>query len=303
MMFLARGDYSQIEARVLPWLAGAEWKLDAFRAYDAGTGPDLYRVAAASVYGGSPEDITSAQRQQGKVAELALGFQGGPDALQNMARAYGAKVPMHPRGENGRPDLNVEPETGSDQWIVQRWRKANPEVADRETGLWRQLETAAADCVRAPAGEQFFVGKLRFRRNGKAMTLRLPSGRSLFYWNPALKRVTTSWGAEKWVVVYRAEDAVTKRWDEFKAYGGLWTENAVQATARDVMLAALLNCEECGLRPVLTVHDEVICEMHSQANAEAAANLVRKAMLDLPDWTDGLPVACEASAAKRYLKA
>jgi DNA polymerase bacteriophage-type len=300
-MFLARGDYSQIEARVLPWLAGAEWKLDAFRAYDAGTGPDLYRVAAANIYGGSPEDITPAQRQQGKVAELALGFQGGPDALQNMARAYGLKLPMHPRDEKtGRPRLDYEPDTGTDQWIVRRWRDANPEVAGPE-GLWRSLETAATTCVRAPAGEEFHVGTLRFKRNAKAMTLRLPSGRSLFYWNPALKLVKTSWGAEKWAVTYRAEDAMTKRWDVFHAYGGLWTENAVQATARDVMLAALLNCEDMGLNPVLTVHDEVICEV-PMVSQDMAAHLVRSAMLNVPAWCAGLPVACEASANRRYMK-
>lgn len=305
--WLARGDYSQIEARVLPWLAGAEWKLDAFRRYDARIGPDLYRVGASGIYGKAPEEIDSTERQVGKVSELALGFQGGPGALQAMARGYGVKIPKF-SGEDRRAAS-----VGTDQWIVNKWRTANPEISatgyDGAPGFWKQLERAAIECMESAPGVVVRVGGngrpvLEFRRNREAMALRLPSGRSLIYWTPRLRNVETPWGP-RLSVVYRSEDAQTKQWAEFAAYGGLWTENVVQATARDLMADALVRGRARGFAGVLTVHDEGIFELprSEYQTAADAATAVESLMRETPAWAAGLPVAADASADQRYVKA
>jgi DNA polymerase len=341
-VFLARGDYSQIEARVNPWLAGAEWKLDAFRRYDAGTGPDLYKVGAGGIYGVPAEDVSKPQRQIGKVSELALGFQGATGALQAMSRGYGIKIPhwqAPPRPRGQRWEDRARPPTGTDQWIVDNWRAANPEIVQ----FWRDLETAAADCAGGPVGNEYFAGprQIRFKRNRKVMSMRLPSGGCLFYWSPRLSKVTTAWGAEKWAVIYRSEDSVTRQWSEFAGYGGLWCENAVQGTARDIMADAArrldpetlrevwddglrdLTADETpglhararkawaehrrqleaaeGIGPVLLVHDEAIAEVEADT-ADEAAERVRRIMVDVPAWCEGLPVAADASAGPRYVK-
>lgn len=302
MRVLVSSDLAQIESRTIHWIAGGHETLNAFRAYDAGTGPDLYKIAAGQIYQKLAQDVTKDERQAGKVATLALGFQGGPNALQNMAKAYGLTVPLHTRDKDGKVDYQTEPEVGTDLWIVRQWRESNPHIASRETGLWSQLEQAASLCVQNPPGSEFRVnGKLRFKRNNTAMTLRLPSGRNLVYWNPALKVRTTPFGQEKLVVTYRAEDAVLKRWTEFAAYGGLWCENVVQATARDIMAHGLINCHRRGLNPVLTVHDEIICEVDTEEFPDPAQH-VKAAMLDTPYWAAGLPVNADAKASKRYSK-
>lgn len=300
MKYLARGDYSQIEARVLAWLAGAQWKLDGFVRADRKQGPGLYEIGAAGIYGVRPDEIgkDDPRRQVGKVSELALGFQGGVNALQAMARAYGLHVPLHHRLPDGQPDREIEPETGTDLWIVNRWRAANPEVVQ----LWYDMETAAIECMSNDPGRVYPVGKLSFQRNAKALALRLPSGRKLVYWSPKLKHVRTSWGKEKLAIVVRGENAVTHRWDEFTLYGGILAQNPTQATARDVMRDALLSMEADGLNPVLTVHDEAICAIDAPT-AEDAANMVENCMLASRPWTKGLPVACDASAHWRYQKA
>jgi len=306
---LARGDYSQIEARVNPWLAGAGWKLDAFRAYDAGTGPDLYKVAAAGIYGCSIEEVTKDLRQSGKISELALGFGGGAGALQNMAKAYGLDLPHHPRQPNGMPvQLPGGPAAGSDEWIKRQWRKANPEVV----GLWKGLEVAAIECFSQSPGQVVQVRTrdydgevmrqvkgVTFRRNSKCMAMSLPSGRFLFYWWPSLKDAETPYGVRRQVYYYAENDR--NQFAEFSAYGGLLCENLVQATARDIMRDALLRMEARGVLPVLTVHDEGGAEVES-LDPETAARVVEQMMLEPPEWTAGLPIAADSSAGRRYVK-
>lgn len=283
--WLARGDYSQIEARVIAWMAGAEWKLDAFRACDAGTGPDTYKLAAASIYRVAVPDVTKEQRQIGKVGELALGFQGGVGAFQQMAKGYGVRV-----GDDRADEIKVA------------WREANPEVVQ----LWRDMERAAIDCMESSPGRFWPVGTrgMGYKRNGAALALRLPSGRHMLYWSPRLAMKATPWGSRA-TLVYRAEDPVKKRWTEFDAYGGLLTQGPVQATARDLMADALVRLPAAGFRPVLTVHDEGIGEAARQrfATTDEAKAAIAAVMMQAPAWAAGLPVAADASAALRYVKA
>ena len=315
---MVRGDSSQIEARVLPWLADAEWKLDKFRAYDTvigrddkgkkiTAGPDLYIVAATGIYQVAEGVITSEdpRRQIGKVSELALGFEGGARALQSMAKAYGMKIPVCPKLEQDEP-----PPDGTDEWIKVMWRAANPEIASRDRdnpGFWRRMNYAAIDCMRAAPGAWFPVGDLgvAFRRNTEVLTMRLPSGRLLWYWTPRLAQRETPWGTMQDTVIYRSEDSVTHQWREFGAYGGLWTENVVQATARDAMAFWLGLMKKEGIRPVLSVHDEGVGEADKSrwAFPEQAADTVLQIMKTLPPWAKGLPVNADASAGPRYVKA
>lgn len=299
--WLARGDYSQIEARVNPWLAGAEWKLDAFRRYDAGTGPDLYLVTAARILGIPVDLVSKLQRQAyGKVPELALGYQGGVHAFLAMAKTYGVKVT----------------EAQADE-IKVAWRAQNPEIC----ALWRGLDYAALQCMRAPVGEitevwtrgsdpanglyndPIHLTPLKFQRRLPVLTMIGPSGGRLHYWTPVIRNVPTPWGYKD-SVVYRAEDSVTKRWTEFTGYGGLWCQNVVSFTSRELMADSLIRMADDGLSPRLTVHDEGVCRVpRSQfPRAEDAARAVETIMRQTPAWAAGLPVAADASAAERYVK-
>lgn len=292
--WLARADYSQIEARVLAWMAGAEWKLDAFRAYDAGTGPDLYKVAAAGIYRVALADVTKAQRQIGKVGELALGFQGGAGAFLAMAKGYGVVIPRE------------EAET-----IKVAWRETNPEAPI----FWRALNDKAVECMLGPPGRWHPVEAgldgghatgIAFCHNRETMAMRLPSGRSILYWSPKIRDVPMPWGGYHPTVQYRAEDSVTKQWWNFTGYGGLFCENAVQGMARDIQRDSMRRARHVdGLHCVLTVHDEGIFEASKRLfpTREVAAGAVARLALTPCLWAPGLPVAVDASAGPRYVKA
>lgn len=275
---LTRGDYSQIEARILAWLAGAAWKVQAFRDYDAGTGPDLYKIAGAKIYRVEVSEVSKPQRQIGKVGELALGYGGGKGAFLTMAKGYGVKV---------TEDVAEE--------IKLAWRAGNPEVVQ----LWADLEWAAVRCMQVAPGQVFPVGNLgvTFRRTKLALAMRLPSGTSLLYWTPRLAMRPTPWGEDRLSVICRTEDAKTKQWVERALYGGLICENLTQATARDIMADAMVRLEAAGLDPVLTVHDEGIAEAGHNSAAE-----VERILLQAPAWAVGLPIAADCSTAFRYLK-
>jgi DNA polymerase len=295
--WLARGDYSQIEARVNAWLAGELWKIRAFRDFDTilgydekgkpiRKGPDLYTAGAAASLGIRAEEVTPIQRQgSGKVGELACGFGGGVGALLAMARVY---------------NVNMSEEAA--EATKQRWRAANPNIVQ----FWYDLDNAAVACMRGAIGDKFMVRPgLWFKRNRRALALRLPSGGTLIYWYPKLEEVMTPWGKLKWTVTYMAEDSQKHIWVRHKGYGGLFCENVCQKLARDIMADAMVRMDAKGLDPRLTVHDEVVCQISwlVAPTAAEAAELVEREMLIAPSWCPGLPIAVETSAAQRYLKA
>lgn len=300
---LARGDSKQIEARFLPWLAGAEWKLDAFRAYDRGEGPDLYKVAAGGIFGVDPSSIADEdpRRQSGKVTELACGYQGAESALQAMCRGYGTKIPRAQRPADLKP-WEWEPPAGTDSWFVRNWRGANLEVSHNETGLWALAHKAAIDCMESAPGAEFHVGQrgLRFKRNAHAMAMRLPSGGNLMLWSPRLAMRMMPWGKQSLSVIYRSEDTQSHQWREDAGYGGLYAAMWTQGGSRDLMAFWLLLFAAEGLFPVLTVHDEGVGET-TRHPVEAAA-IADRIMRTLPEWAAGLPVNVDASAGPKYLK-
>ncbi len=229
-------------------------------------------MTAARLYDVTPAEITPEQRQIGKVGDLALGYGGGWRAFRSMAKNF-----------------NVKKTTAEAEAIKYAWRAAHPAIEQ----FWRDLNAAATECIAQRPGEVFTVGRVAFQRTARVMKLRLPSGRRLTYWNPSLQ-YDEKWGNQ---VHCFGQDALTRQWVEFKAYGGLFAENVTQATSRDLLADALVRLDAAGLNPVLTVHDEAICETDA-ANVGAVTAI----MMQAPAWASGLPIAVDVNAGPRYLK-
>jgi DNA polymerase bacteriophage-type len=211
------------------------------------------------------------------------GFSGGKNAILAMARLYQVKLT-----EDFAEELKV------------KFREKNPGMQK----FWYDLDNAAMQCMREPKGIRHVVRPgLWFTRTERVLAMRLPSGRSLLYWYPKLENVTVPWG-ERISVTFWAEDAQTKRWTKFKAYGGIFCENLVQATARDLMAYSLVRLDRDGMAPCLTVHDEAICQLSREMfpTPYEAAQAVKIRMLDAPSYLAGLPIAVDASAGPRYVK-
>lgn len=209
--WLARADYSQIEARVNAWLAGEIKVLRAFAAYDRGEGPDIYIVTASGIYGVAPGEITKddPRRQVGKVTILACGFQGGLNAFKSMARIYNVKI-SDEKAEEAKTNYRLD----------------NPNIVS----FWYDLNAAAVSCMQGQPGELHHVRTgIYFKRNDTVLTMHLPSGSNLVYWYPRLEMKPMPWDANdlRPAVTYYAEDSQKKVWRRFTAYGGLFCENCL----------------------------------------------------------------------------
>ncbi|MBB3980140.1 DNA polymerase [Rhizobium azooxidifex] len=295
---IVAADYSNIEGRVLAWLAGEDWKLQAFRDFDRGVGHDLYKITAGGILGKRPEDVTKDERQShGKVPELALGYQGGLGAFKTMAAGYGVDLP--------------------DEQIIDirdGWRAKHPAIKQ----FWYDMEAAAMDAVRSPGSTHSVAGgKIIFRMAGTFLAMRLPSGRFLFYPNAAIRSVKTKWLDEEGRPIWK--DALTyfstidpakkgkivadphnsSTWARISTYGGMLAENATQAVARDVLADAMPRLESAGYPIILTVHDEIVAEPDEDFGS---AEDMEEIMSELPKWAAGLPVAAEGFQGERYRK-
>lgn len=329
---LDASDLANIEGRVLAWLAGEVWKIQAFREFDAKIGPDLYKLAYGRAFGVDPGAVgdDSQERQVGKVMELALGYQGGVGAFLTMAKTYGVKI-----GDGYDSIMALAPATVAEQaekgfvargrasgverktWIAAEtvkllWRGAHPATCD----LWNDVEDAAIDAVQSP-GKVIHCGKLQFRVAGSFLFMRLPSGRALCYPYPRIMRQKMPWKDRDGNPVFRPaltyktvpnpsnmakivdDPTNTSRWARISTYGGSLVENAVQAIARDVMVEGMLRHEAAGYEIVLTVHDEVVAESPAGFGSSDEFSLL---MAIVPEWADGLPVAAKGWRAERYRK-
>ena len=305
---LVVADLSNIEGRDQSWLAGETWKLKAFRAFDAGTGHDLYKMAYGKSFGVAPEDVTKDQRQVGKVQELALGYEGGVGAFVTFAAAYGidleqlaAKVlPLAPewaRSESNsfyawtqkerRPTFGLSEEAFIACDVLKRsWREAHPNISAH----WAELKDIVMQAIEMP-GNTFTCGKVKVRRDGNWLRIGLPSGRALCYPSPQIVD-----GA----ITYMGLNQYSRKWCRLKTYGGKLFENICQAVARDVMAHNMPLIEAAGYEIVLTVHDEGICEApdSDEFNAEHLASLLAAN----PPWAPDMPLAAAGFETYRYRK-
>ena len=261
-------DFSQIEARVIAWLAGQEDLVDVFR-----SGLDVYKVTAAKIYGIDIDDVDDDQRFIGKIAVLALGYQGGWRAFVKMAKQFGV---------DGMDPIFADK-------IKDDWRRANKMIV----ALWYSMEEAAIAAVANPG--KMYAGaphkRILFKVQGDWLYMRLPSGRNLAYYKPRLN--------SDGQVTFMGVDTYTRQWTRCKTYGGKLVENAVQAIARDLLLHGMFNLEAADYNINGTVHDEVIMDLENGfGTLEEAGEL----MCDLPDWAGDLPVTADGFEAQRYRK-
>lgn len=263
-------DYSAIEARVVMWLAGAANGLEMFHKQDADpTYPDIYVQMARRVLGRNDltkEDKT--QRQLGKQIVLACGYGMGHNKFQQTCEAYG-----------------IACDEALAQKSVQLYRTTFAAVRQ----FWYSQEEAFRTCL--TQGGSVLCGPVTYRKSGDWIYCRLPSGRDLAYHMPRveadgrLSHMTTC--------------TMTKKYVRRDTYGGKLVENITQATARDLMAAAMLRLHRAGYRLLLTVHDEIVCERKRGAGS---IDEVINFMTIVPDWTKGCPIAAEGWIGERYRK-
>ena len=305
---LVVADLSNIEGRDQAWLAGEQWKLQAFRDFDAGQGHDLYKLAYGKSFGVDAGKVTKDQRQVGKVQELALGYEGGVGAFVTFAAAYGIDLEkLAPQVLANAPQALVNEASSFHAWaelqrmptfglsrdafvacdtIKRGWRQAHPAIAS----LWPELRDVVIDAIEGP-GRTLACRRMKVRRDGSWLRIGLPSGRALCYPSPQVHDGAIS---------YMGVNQYSRKWSRLKTYGGKLFENVCQAVARDVMAHNMPAIEQAGYSIVLTVHDEVICEAPDapEFNPGHLASLLAAN----PPWAPDMPLAAAGFETYRYRK-
>jgi len=260
-------DFSAIEARVIAWVAGEDWRLKVFE-----SGGDIYCESASKMFKVPvvKHGVNGHLRQQGKVAELALGYGGGEGAIKSMDK--GGVIP--PKDIPG---------------IISSWRSASPNIVK----LWRKYEKAAAYVIESYGRVR--VGKVWFRYAGGNLFIKLPSGRNICYYGARLSEAN-GWGKKD--IEYHGVNQNTRKWEATKTYGGKLTENVIQAIARDCLAVKLMEAERRGYKVVAHVHDEMIIE----APKDLDMNEVDALMAEPIDWAEGLPLIGGTYECEYYKK-
>lgn len=269
-------DFSAIEARVIAWLAGEQWVNEVFathgKIYEA-TASQMFGVPVDRIKKGNPE---YSLRQKGKVATLALGYQGGVNSLISMgALSMGL-------AEEELPD------------IVERWRAANPNIVR----LWGSVEAAAVKALETgqPQGVKglLIAPEADLTYGQSFLTIRLPSGRKLFYCRPHLKVNKF----DKMAVHYYSVNRQTRKFALNSTYGGKMVENCVQAIARDCLAETLRRIDAMGLQVVFHVHDEVIVDAPMNLTAEKLCDVMSEPI----PWAPGLVLKGAGFESNYYMK-
>ena len=263
-------DFSAIEARVISWLSGEEWRLEAFR-----EGKDIYCETASQMYHVPvvKHGVNAELRQKGKVAELACGFQGGVGAMKRMDKS------------GAIPEEEL-------QSIVDAWRAANPKIPK----LWRNCELAAKTAIREHRTVRLAHGIAFSYINGN-LFIKLPGGRKLCYWDARLREDPVT-GREQ--IVYMGVNQETKAWGVTETYGGKLVENITQATARDCLAVAMTRVSALGYKIVMHVHDEMIVDVPYE-DTDALA-VINRCMAEPIDWAPGLPLKGDGYETPYYMK-
>lgn len=269
---LAVADFSAIEARVIAWLSGEQWRLKVFSTHGK-----IYEASASKMFSVPIESVTkdSDYRAKGKVAELALGYQGAVGALKTMGgEAMGL----------GESEMEM---------IVKRWRLANPAIVR----LWSDLESCAMRSIETRSKIVSIHKGITFETNDEVMAIKLPSGRRLFYQSPSF--TVNKWGKKS--IRYRGMNQETKQWEYVDTYGGKLTENIVQAVARDLLADAMREMDDENISIVLHVHDEAVAECEESEGDATLEKMCGIMSRGLP-WADGLPLGAEGYVTPYYKK-
>lgn len=305
-------DYSNIEGRVLAWMAGEDWKLKAFRAYDAGTGPDLYKLTYSRAFNVPVETVTKAQRQMGKVLELAMGYGGGVGAFVTFARGYGVDLNDMAEGLKGV----IPPEVTHDAERLYEWAVDNKRTGGLSHGVWvacdsvkRLWRAANAGIVSlwGAAGEACLTavkekgvrvpialgGKVYAVMRGSWLLVHLPSGRFICYPAARIDESGTS-------ITYMGVNQYTRKWGRIETFAGKTVENLIQGAACDVLCHALPIVSDAGYKPILTVHDEILTE--APDTPEFNHKKLEALMSTNPPWAMGLPLSADGFDSYRYHK-
>lgn len=265
-------DFSAIEARVIAWIAGEQWRLDVFR-----NGGDIYCASASQMFHVPvvKHGENGHLRQKGKIAELALGYGGGANAL----KAFGADK----MGMTEEEMVNT----------VDLWREASPRVC----ALWRALERAAIRCVVHKTPQVSAIGGIRFEMECGILWMTLPSGRRIAYYGAEYG--PSRFHRDRRALSYMGVDQKTKRWGRVETWGGKLAENVTQATARDCLRDTMLALEDAGYDIRAHVHDEVIIsEPRDGRTVEDVSAIMGR---ELP-WASGLPLRGDGYACDFYMK-
>ena len=259
-------DYSAIEARVIAYLAGEQWRMDVFA-----NGGDIYCSSASAMFHVPVEKhgINGHLRQKGKIAELACGYGGGVGAL----KAFGAD-------KMGLTDTEM-------QDIVTQWRTASPTIPR----FWRATEQAVKRALGTPGKRQMVpcCGVI-YWRDADALRCQLPSGRVLSYWGARLD--------DSGSICFMGQNQTTRKWERTETWGGKLVENIVQAYARDCLAVALMRLDAAGYKIVFHVHDEIIAEAPDGSRWEDMAEIMAQPI----DWAPGLLLSADGYDTKFYMK-
>ena len=269
---LIDADFSAIEARVISWLADEEWRLEVFRTHGK-----IYEASASQMFGVPLERIKKGNpeyslRQRGKVAELALGYQGGVPAMRQM--------------DTGKLLADLPDEEIKD--IVDKWRNTNPKIRN----LWYSFNDAAIRVIQNGGSLRVrcctFTRECDCIRGTSCMTILLPSGRKLYYVEPSVGE--NRWGGPS--ITYMGVNDKNK-WGRIETYGGKLVENVVQAIARDCLAQAIEHLEAAGLPVVFHIHDEVVIDTAAFDTNDAMLDKVVKIMSTPIPWAEGLPLGAD----------
>ena len=260
-------DFSAIEARVLAWLSGEEWRLELFK-----NGGDIYCKSASKMFGVPVEKngVNKELRQKGKIAELALGYNGGVNAL----KSFGA-VAM------GIQESELKP-------MVDKWRAANPNIVR----LWRMLDKVTKYVVTKRTSYECYGLKFSYERG--IMFIELPSGRRLAYCKPRLG--VNAFGSE--CITYEGI-GTGKKWERIETFGGKICENIIQAVARDVLVESMMRLHKAGYWITMHIHDEVVLEVQDDVSS---VEEVCRIMAITPNWAKDLPLNADGYECKFYKK-
>ena len=327
---LVVADLANIEGRVAAWLAGEEWKLQAFRDFDTVLGfdakgkpirggPDLYKLAYARSFRKGVDDVTDAERSVGKVMELMLQYAGGVGAFVTGAASYSVDLEdMADKAFDALPENLIIEAEGFLTWMEKKdkkfssqkafglsrhaflvcdvfkraWRTANFQISS----YWKEIEETARNAIASP-GKAVSCRALTMLRQGAWLTVQLPSGRYLCYPAPRV--------SDEGEISYMGTDQYTRKWERITTFGGKFLENATQSLSRDVLYGSFAPVEAAGYKVILHVHDELVTEVPIDSGLGVEGLGVEglcQIMTAAQPWSTGLPLAAAGFEAMRYGK-